>query len=58
MCDFREFEAVNDTEFKYQRHQTSQISESVIPIENYPRKLRINLTNAKFLGKVLGPVSK
>ena len=41
MRDFREFEAANEDEFKHQRHQTSQISESVTPIENYPRKLRI-----------------
>jgi integrase len=46
MRDFREFEAANEDEFKHQRHQTSQIPESVTPIENYPRKLRIYLTNA------------
>ncbi|PUE59861.1 hypothetical protein B9Z44_09900 [Limnohabitans curvus] len=46
MRDFREFEAANDTEFKPQRHQTSQIPESVTPIQNYPSKLRIYLTNA------------
>jgi integrase len=46
MRDFREFEAANEDDFKHQHHQTSQIPESVTPIENYPRKLRIYLTNA------------
>jgi integrase len=46
MLDFRQFEAANEDEFKHQRHHTSQIPESVSPIENYPRKLRIYLTNA------------
>ncbi len=46
MLDFSLFEAANEDEFKHQRHQTSQIPESVTPIENYPRKLRIYLTNA------------
>jgi integrase len=46
MRDFREFEAANDTEFRHQRHHTSSIPESVTPIQNYPSKLRIYLTNA------------
>ena len=46
MRDFSHFEAANDTEFKHQRHQTSAIAESVTPIQNYPSKLRIYLTNA------------
>jgi len=46
MLDFSLYEAANEDEFKHQRHQTSQILESVTPIENYPRKLRIYLTNA------------
>lgn len=46
MRDFREFEAANEDEFKHQRHHTSSIPESVTPIQNYPRKLRIYLTNA------------
>ncbi len=46
MLDFSLYEAANEDEFKYQRHHTSQILESVTPIENYPRKLRIYLTNA------------
>jgi integrase len=46
MRDFREFEAANDTEFRHQRHHTSSIPESVTPIDNYPSKLRIYLTNA------------
>jgi integrase len=46
MRDFSHFEAANEDEFKHQRHQTSQILESVTPIQNYPSKLRIYLTNA------------
>jgi integrase len=46
MRDFREFEAANEDEFKHQRHHTSSIPESVTPIQNYPSKLRIYLTNA------------
>jgi integrase len=46
MRDFSQSEAANDTDFKRQRHYTSSIPESVTPIQNYPSKLRIYLTNA------------
>jgi hypothetical protein len=46
MLDFSLYKPANEDEFKHQRHHTSQILESVTPIENYSRKLRIDLTNA------------
>ena len=46
MLDFSELCAANEDDYRYQRHRTSPISSTIYSIPNYPKKLRIYLTNA------------
>ena len=38
--------AANEDDYRYQPHRTAPISSTITPIHNYPKKLRIYLTNA------------
>ena len=46
MLDFSEMCAANEDAYRYQRHRTSPISSTIYSIPNYPKKLRIYLTNS------------
>ena len=46
MLDFSELCAANEDDYRYQRHRTSPISSTIYSIPNYPKKLRIYLTNS------------
>ena len=46
MLDFSELCAANEDDYRYQPHRTAPISSTITPIHNYPKKLRIYLTNA------------
>ena len=46
MLDFSEMSAANEDDYRYQPHRTAPISSTITPIHNYPKKLRIYLTNA------------
>jgi hypothetical protein len=46
MLDFSELCAANEDDYRYQRYRTSPISSTIYSIPNYPKKLRIYLTNA------------
>ena len=46
MLDFSEMCAANEDDYRYQRHRTSPIGSTIYSIPNYPKKLRIYLTNS------------